>query len=179
MVFGAGTRRQRQVSQQQAILLPCPRRFQAADASSAMTSLSVYDEERRRNDDTAVSSGSATPAVQHKQHQQHACSSLLPLFAAETLAAACRSAGVPIRHVAGKIHDGVFVQRYMGSVLSFYFFVRQEVVPVSRFLCLDNTDGQRRVFPSFQAGTAAWPLLRSRCFEERGSNTTTYMDETF
>ena len=82
----------------------CPCRFQAADASSAMTSLSVYGAERRRHNDAAASSGATTAAFHHQQQQrdcQQACSSLLPLFAAETLAAACRSAGIPVRYWDG------------------------------------------------------------------------------
>eukprot|EP00752_Nemacystus_decipiens_P002177 g2072.t2 len=74
---------------------------QAAEASTAMTSLSACDEGRRRNGDSPGSSSSSDPSLQQQQqrrrHLQQACASLLPLFAAETLVAACRSAGVPVR----------------------------------------------------------------------------------
>ncbi|CAM9884911.1 unnamed protein product, partial [Hapterophycus canaliculatus] len=67
------------------------RRSQAADASSAMELLlpSLGGKGEGRG-------GSAT-AVAAAASLQHCCSSLLPLFAVETLGAACRDAGVPIR----------------------------------------------------------------------------------
>lgn len=64
---------------------------QAADASAIMDLIpsgEVNDEMKKQ-----ASFGSTAAPFQ----QQIYPSSLLPLFAAETLAAACRSAGVPIR----------------------------------------------------------------------------------
>ncbi|CAM9196685.1 unnamed protein product [Scytosiphon promiscuus] len=67
------------------------RRSQAADASSAMELLlpSVGGK--------GEGGGGSATAVAAAASLQHSCSSLLPLFAVETLGAACRKAGVPIR----------------------------------------------------------------------------------
>lgn len=66
---------------------------QAVDASAMMDQLFFAFGEGEDGGTRHAPSISAAASFR----QQQACSSLLPLFAVETLAAACRSAGVQIR----------------------------------------------------------------------------------